>query len=133
MVKSISFKKRHQVSLKTNGECWYCGSHVGIDFVVEHAIPVSKGGTNDIDNLLPACRACNSEKRDKNVEQYREYLKSKDPARIAATEIDKLLSNGIDEDEELLLAAMHCLRRKADPVIFFGERLRSYRHDARLK
>lgn len=130
MAKSISFKKRHQVSLKTNGECWYCGVPVGIDFVVEHATPVSKGGTNDIDNLLPACSACNSEKRDKNVEQYREYLKSKDPARIAAAEIEKLLASGVDDYEDLLIAAMHCLERKSDPMIFFGERLRSYRHDA---
>lgn len=40
------------------GRCWLCG-HLGAD-TLDHVVPVSKGGTNDPDNLRPAHRACNS-------------------------------------------------------------------------
>lgn len=58
------------------------------------------------------------------MEQYREYLQSEDPARRAALEIEQILASGSDEDSELLLAAMNCLKKKAIPVTFFGENLR---------
>ena len=37
---------------------------------VDHVIPVSKGGTSDIDNIQPLCGPCNSTKHD-NVVDYR--------------------------------------------------------------
>ena len=32
---------------------------------VDHVIPQSKGGTNDIDNLVPCCFSCNAKKKDR--------------------------------------------------------------------
>lgn len=32
------------------------------------------GGTSEPSNLLPACRSCNSSKRNKTIEQYREWI-----------------------------------------------------------
>lgn len=37
--------------------CVTCGGHE--DLSVDHRIPVSAGGTNDIDNLQTMCRPCN--------------------------------------------------------------------------
>jgi 5-methylcytosine-specific restriction protein A len=31
----------------------------------DHKIPISRGGTHDLDNLQPACGPCNSSKRDR--------------------------------------------------------------------
>jgi len=125
MSSQISPKKRQKVFDKTGGKCWYCGKMTGDDFVVEHAHPRSKGGTNDIDNLLPACRACNSRKRYRDIEEYREYLKAQDPPRKASVEIIKtMVASGRQGDDELLFSALSCLRKRFDPVIFYGEQIK---------
>ena len=48
--------------------CEYClipASHTPQSFNGEHIIPVSKNGTDDLDNLACACGGCNSSKSDK--------------------------------------------------------------------
>lgn len=61
---------------KTNGRCWYCGVEIPpfSDWQVEHQQPRSRGGTNDIENLVPSCRACNVRKGRRTVEEYRRSL-----------------------------------------------------------
>lgn len=46
------------------GLCWWCGEFVGLTFDIDHRVPVSKGGTSDISNLVISCRRCNHSKRD---------------------------------------------------------------------
>jgi hypothetical protein len=41
-------------------ECAYCGSTQQIE--VDHIKPLSKGGTNDLDNLQFLCKKCNTKK-----------------------------------------------------------------------
>jgi len=48
--------------------CQYCGGKApDVVLEVDHIIPVSKGGTNGILNLVSACRSCNSGKSDKRL------------------------------------------------------------------
>lgn len=47
------------ISRKTNGRCFYCG---GVADSVEHVIPKSAGGSDDLDNLVLSCKSCNSRK-----------------------------------------------------------------------
>lgn len=46
---------------RDEGRCRYCGSK-NPPFHLDHVYPVSKGGETSIDNLVLACRKCNSEK-----------------------------------------------------------------------
>lgn len=43
-------------------QCTYCGGPGG---TVDHLVPLSRGGQHAEGNLVPACRSCNSSKRDK--------------------------------------------------------------------
>lgn len=40
--------------------CFYCGN--GGPLAIDHDIPISRGGSDDIENILPACKTCNSRK-----------------------------------------------------------------------
>lgn len=45
------------------GRCAYCGAAVALE--PDHIVPVAAGGSGDIDNIVPACRACNMRKNAK--------------------------------------------------------------------
>lgn len=49
--------------------CRYCGKKGGI-LEVDHIVPFSKGGSDDLSNLATSCRHCNRQKRDKSVEEF---------------------------------------------------------------
>lgn len=51
-----------------SGRCAYCGAQEPM--TVDHVIPLSKGGSNGIENILPACRPCNTSKGTKSVEEF---------------------------------------------------------------
>lgn len=63
-----------------NHSCAYCG--VSDDNIgKEHVIPIVKGGGYTADNIIPACRTCNSSKNTTDMEKwylsYRHYDKEK--------------------------------------------------------
>ena len=44
----------------SNNKCFYCGQSLdNNEATIEHIIPKSSGGKNDIDNLVVCCRAMN--------------------------------------------------------------------------
>jgi 5-methylcytosine-specific restriction endonuclease McrA len=50
--------------------CTYCGD-TDAPLCADHVIPLSRGGTNLIDNLVCACIPCNSSKSDRLLEEWR--------------------------------------------------------------
>lgn len=57
-----------------NFSCAYCGKDIHVDPTQDHVIPLSKGGLHSIDNIVPACRQCNSSKHDKIWEPNRQWI-----------------------------------------------------------
>lgn len=51
-----------------SNKCAYCGSPVGL--TQDHIIPISKEGSNTIDNIIPACGHCNSSKCANDMEEW---------------------------------------------------------------
>lgn len=62
--KPIPQKIRFEVFKRDHFRCQYCGKGVndGVILEVDHIHPVAEGGTNDIINLITACRECNGGK-----------------------------------------------------------------------
>ena len=73
--KSFSARERLTIYRKTKGHCYLCGEFVDFDsFEVEHKVPLSKGGTNDLDNLFCSCHCCNSIKQDIYPKDFMEKI-----------------------------------------------------------
>ncbi len=53
-----------------NNKCAYCSKDLKNKSTVDHFLPVSKGGVNTIDNLVPACKSCNCKKHNKDPFQF---------------------------------------------------------------
>ena len=64
----------------SNKSCYLCGdlidpnlpSHHRMARTIDHIIPIARGGKHDIDNIDFAHRSCNSSKKDKPLEEWRE-------------------------------------------------------------
>lgn len=64
------------VQILLKDPCTYCGKSTE---ALDHSIPVSRGGTNDVTNLTGTCKTCNSSKKDKTfleflIERQKEFI-----------------------------------------------------------
>jgi hypothetical protein len=55
-----AMKKLNALLFNQGGKCFYCDAVLDIqEATVDHVIPQSKGGTNDLDNLVVCCKYAN--------------------------------------------------------------------------
>lgn len=96
---------------KYNYTCQYCGKKQGdrtlpnftkVDVSVDHITPVSKGGTDDLSNLVCCCVQCNSKKSN------RDHL-AKEPFRRNSRAVLRLSKSGAYE--------VHLTRRPSNPLL----------------
>lgn len=55
---NAEYRKARAQVLTPGALCHWCGTVSAT--VCDHLVPLSRGGTNDIDNLVPSCVACNA-------------------------------------------------------------------------
>ena len=86
--KCFSKQERECIAKKSKGRCACCGkviNPISPKFSIDHVIPITDGGTDDYDNLVPLCKSCNKAKGDKLVEP-RSYFRYIDSNRLAGIE-----------------------------------------------
>lgn len=49
------------------GRCAYCFEPAT---TLDHIVPIARGGTNAIENIVPACQSCNSSKSDNTLDEW---------------------------------------------------------------
>lgn len=82
---------------KTGGKCWYCGIQMNPwrDFCVDHFLARAAGGSDEIENLVPACRSCNMRKGSRSLESLRRRLAGEVIPTFTAAQLEYLHQQGI--------------------------------------
>jgi len=60
------------------GVCYYCDEKVGRDgLTMDHLVPLARGGRSTRDNIVCACKTCNTKKKTLLPMEWEEYIKSR--------------------------------------------------------
>ena len=90
---------RHKVFQRDGYRCRECGTSKNeTSLEIDHIVPVSRGGTNDIDNLQTLCRECN------RMKHTDEWVGGENTVELAENELNNL-KNQINDLEENLKCA----------------------------
>jgi len=54
--------------------CNWCNANCSEKFEIDHIIPLSRGGSHEVDNLTIACPSCNRQKSNKMPEDFKAVL-----------------------------------------------------------
>jgi len=60
----LTYRRNRQALLAGNPPCHWCGKEgtKANPLTADHLIEHDRGGSDDLDNLVPACRKCNSQR-----------------------------------------------------------------------
>ena len=94
---SYTTKEWVELVARFQGRCGYCGA--GAPLHADHRTPLARGGTNFIENVIPACASCNQRKATLTEEQFRARLQRE--ARIEESVVPGYLwSIGAEPQEQ---------------------------------
>jgi 5-methylcytosine-specific restriction endonuclease McrA len=84
---SIPFRRRVAVSRRAvmardSSSCQYCGGRADS---IDHVVPRSRGGEHVWDNVVAACRSCNTRKRDRMLHETSMRLRRRPHAPLGAS------------------------------------------------
>lgn len=65
---SHTLAERLEKFARLGNVCFYCGGAKKL--TVDHNVPLARGGTDNIGNILPACRSCNSKKNARTALEF---------------------------------------------------------------
>lgn len=86
--KQIGKKAVQKIFLDQEGRCAYCDCDLGQGYEVEHVLPITAGGTNQLCNLVLSCKVCNATARNlvfSNFSTKQHYiLNNRKPIEVGA-------------------------------------------------
>jgi 5-methylcytosine-specific restriction endonuclease McrA len=57
------------------GQCHYCGrAFIPAELTMDHIVPIARGGRSTKGNLVPACKSCNTQKKQLLPMEWAAYL-----------------------------------------------------------
>jgi 5-methylcytosine-specific restriction endonuclease McrA len=103
---------RRAVFVRDSFECQYCARPAEN---VDHVLPRSRGGTHTWDNVVAACKACNSKKENRLPHEVGMKLRSKPAAPREKTWIIVAVGR-VDPKWEPYLSGLRDVRPASSPV-----------------
>ena len=95
--KSFWLNQKKKMLQKSDGKCSHCGISIDLkNMTVEHVIPLSKGGTNELSNTVALCSKCNKIKRNYVTEPQFFYTYIKDEYKVELEENYKKFLDDFD-------------------------------------
>ena len=73
-INDLTYKEWETILREYGYRCAYC--FLSGPLSMDHIIPLSKGGDHTADNVVPACRSCNSSKGDKSLWAWELYKRT---------------------------------------------------------
>lgn len=98
-----------KVKFKYPQACCYCGAAERLS--IDHLIPRIRGGEDHSDNLVWACRSCNSSKADRDLLEWFE-IKGTFPSILLLRRYMKLIMRFCDREGLIDLALAECLEHE---------------------
>ena len=154
--KSISKRLRFEVFKRDSFQCQYCGKNApDVILEVDHIKPVSKGGKNELMNLITSCRDCNRGKGKTvlgdniEVKKQKAELDDLNEKRLQLemmlqwkTELEELIEKQVNMIETVLLEYDHyqfndssrkrvkvLIKEFGFPVVYEAAEIASYQYD----
>jgi hypothetical protein len=69
-ITDFTMEQWDELIIEYNYRCTYCGKYY-LHLEQDHIQPLTKGGDHTKSNIVPACKPCNSSKKDKSLTQWR--------------------------------------------------------------
>lgn len=131
--KQVRKTDRFEVFKRDGFVCQYCGRRPPLVILeIDHISPVSKGGGNDINNLLTACFDCNRGKSDKSLLNVPQSVTKKaeviEEKELQLKEYNKLLSS-IRRRENYQIRTLENIFREVYSDLWFSS---SFKESIRL-
>lgn len=115
----LSQQQRADLKQKFGGNCAYCGSELGSKWHADHLVAIRRNGDgtslnpamDTLENLMPACTACNHNKRSLSLENWRDLLAHYRDVQVVrdCSQIRHLMRFGLVEF-------------KQQPIVFYFEK-----------
>ena len=68
--------EKEKILIKCSRRCYYCQLKLTVEtMTLDHFLPLSSGGSNEFDNLVAACKICNSFKADREIKSKTDLKK----------------------------------------------------------